>query len=46
VTVIHNGVEVENHEQILGTTLHRQVGTYAAHGDLPLELQNHNTRVR
>ncbi|MGD1069531.1 MAG: DUF1080 domain-containing protein [Bryobacteraceae bacterium] len=46
VTVIQNGVLVENHEQILGETLHRQVGTYATHGDLPLELQNHNTPVR
>jgi hypothetical protein len=46
VTVLHNGVLVQNHEQILGTTPHRQVGTYTAHGDLPLELQNHNTPVR
>jgi hypothetical protein len=46
VTVIQNGIVVENHEQILGTTPHRQVGTYTAHGDLPLELQNHNTPVR
>jgi len=46
VTVLHNGVVVENHEQILGTTPHAQVGTYTPHGDLPLELQNHNTYVR
>ena len=46
VTVIQNGVLVQNHEQILGTTPHAQVGTYAAHGDLPLELQNHGTTVR
>jgi hypothetical protein len=46
VTVIQNGVVVENHEQILGTTLHAQVGTYTAHGDLPLLLQNHGNTVR
>jgi hypothetical protein len=47
VTVMHNGVIVENHEQILGTTPHAQVGNYnTPHGDLPLELQNHNTPVR
>ena len=47
VTVLHNGVIVENHEQILGTTPHAQVGNYnTPHGDLPLELQNHNTSVR
>jgi hypothetical protein len=46
VTVIHNGIVVQNHEQILGTTPHQQVGTYTAHGDLPLELQNHNNPVR
>ena len=46
VTVVHNGILVQNHEQILGTTPHASVGTYKAHGELPLELQNHNTSVR
>jgi hypothetical protein len=46
VTVFHNGVMTQNHEQVLGPTLHRAVGVYKAHGDLPLELQNHNTPVR
>jgi hypothetical protein len=46
VTVIHNGIVVQNHEQILGTTPHAQTGVYKAHGDLPLSLQNHNTPVR
>jgi len=46
VTVVHNGILVQNHEQILGTTPHAAVGVYKAHGDLPLELQNHNTPVR
>ncbi|MCU1328247.1 MAG: hypothetical protein JWN34_3617 [Bryobacterales bacterium] len=45
-TVFHNGVLTQNHEQVLGPTLHRQVGVYKAHGDAPLELQNHNTPVR
>jgi len=46
ITVFHNGVMTQNHEQVLGPTLHRQVGVYKPHSDLPLELQNHNTPVR
>jgi len=46
ITVFHNGVMTQNHEQVLGTTMHRAVGVYTPHGDLPLELQNHNTPVR
>lgn len=46
ITVFQNGVLIQNHERILGTTPHAKVGTYTAHGDLPLELQNHNTKVR
>ena len=45
VTVIQNSLVVQNHTEILGTP-HRQVGAYTPHGDLPLELQNHNTPVR
>ena len=46
VTVLQNGILVQNHEEIKGTTPHAQVGVYKAHGDQPLELQNHNTKVR
>lgn len=47
VTVFHNGVLVQNHEQILGTTPHAQNGTYTEHpAELPLQLQNHHESVR
>ena len=46
ITVIHNGILVQNHEEVKGTTPHAVLGSYKAHGDLPLELQNHNTKVR
>jgi hypothetical protein len=46
VTVVHNGILVQNHEQILGNTVNRGVGVYTAHGDKPLMFQNHNTPVR
>jgi len=46
VTVIHNGIVVQNHEQILGTTLNANVGKYTPHTDKPFMLQNHNTPVR
>jgi len=46
VTVLHNGIVVQNHEQILGTTLNANVGKYTAHPDKPFMLQNHNTPVR
>jgi hypothetical protein len=46
VTVFQNGVLVQNHVQILGTTPHAQVGKYAAHSDAPLELQNHGNPDR
>jgi hypothetical protein len=46
ITVFHNGVLTQNHEQLLGPTLNRAIGPYKPHGDLPLELQDHNTPVR
>ena len=46
VTVIHNGIVVQNHEQILGTTKNANVGNYEPHADKPFMLQNHNTPVR
>lgn len=45
-TVIHNGIVVQNHEQILGTTKNANVGVYEPHPDKPIMLQNHNTPVR
>jgi hypothetical protein len=47
VTVLHNGVAVHNHQQILGPMRHRQLPAYQPHGaEEPLMLQNHNCKVR
>jgi hypothetical protein len=47
VTVVHNGVLVQNHREIIGRTPHAQVGTYAAHApEESLQLQNHHEAVR
>jgi hypothetical protein len=46
-TVVHNGVMVQHHQEIIGRMAHRVVGTYAPHGpEEPLALQDHNTRTR
>jgi hypothetical protein len=47
VTVVHNGVVVQNHSEITGRTPHAQVGTYAPHAaEESLQLQNHHEAVR
>ena len=46
ITVIHNGVLVQNHTQLIGNTPHKQVGTYSPHGDGPLKMQDHGNPVR
>ena len=47
VTIIWNGVVVQNHTEILGPTRHQQAYPYAQHsGKLPLMLQNHGSAVR
>ncbi len=47
VTVVQNGVLVQNHRELIGDTPHAKLGTYKPHGaEEPLELQNHNTAVR
>jgi Domain of Unknown Function (DUF1080) len=47
VTVVHNGVLVQNHRQLLGDTPHARLGTYKPHpAELPLQLQNHHEPVR
>ena len=46
VTVVHNGVLVQHHQEITGRTPHARVGTYEAHApEEPLGLQNHGTPV-
>ena len=47
VTVVHNGVLVQNHQEILGRGTHQRVATYQPHGPKgPLSLQDHGNPVR
>jgi hypothetical protein len=47
VTVIHNGVLVQDHSELKGATGHHQAGDYAKHPDRePLHLQFHGNPVR
>ncbi len=47
VTVVFNGVLVQNHKDYLGTTIWRRVGTYTPHpAEMPLSLQDHSQPVR
>ena len=46
VTALLNGVVVQNHRAMLGTTVWRQVAKYTAHGDAaPIQLQDHDSPV-
>nr|WP_319937561.1 DUF1080 domain-containing protein [Sphingomonas cannabina] len=46
VTAFLNGVLVQNHQAMLGTTIWRQVAKYEAHGDAaPIQLQDHDSPV-
>jgi hypothetical protein len=46
-TVFHNGVVVQNHVEILGPTVYRQLPKYVAHGERgPIGLQDHGNPVR
>jgi hypothetical protein len=47
VTVLHNGVVVQNHTEILGATSHDKPPTYTAHSPKgPIHLQFHGDPVR
>ncbi|MHC4995591.1 MAG: 3-keto-disaccharide hydrolase [Planctomycetota bacterium] len=47
VTVLHNGVLVQNHVELLGASGHRRVGSYKPHpAKLPLKIQDHNNPTR
>ncbi len=47
VTVFHNGVLVQNHQEFIGQMAHKIVRTYEAHApEASLLLQDHNTPVR
>ncbi len=46
VTVLLNGVLVQNHQPFLGTTVWRKVARYTPHGDAaPIQLQDHGSPV-
>ncbi|WP_340679545.1 DUF1080 domain-containing protein [Paraglaciecola sp.] len=45
VTVLHNGVVVQNHTEIQGTTEWIGAPKYQAHGCAPLQLQDHGNLV-
>jgi hypothetical protein len=45
-TVLHNGVLVQNHVELLGPTSHRSLPNYKAHAmKLPIKLQDHGNKV-
>jgi len=47
VTILHNGVLVHNHQEILGAATHRRIAKYTPHGaEEPLSLQDHGQVVR
>lgn len=47
ITVIHNGVKVQDNVEILGAGTHRRLATYRKHADkMPLTLQDHGNPVR
>ena len=47
VTVLHNGVLVQDSRELTGATAHKARPPYAAHADkLPLGLQDHSHPVR
>ena len=45
-TVLHNGVLIQNHTELLGDTTYEQPPSYHAHGDAPIRLQFHGDPVR
>lgn len=45
VTVLHNGVLVQNHTEILGKTEWIGAPEYQAHGCAPIQLQDHSNEV-
>lgn len=47
VTILHNGVLIQNNTTLIGSTLHQQVGRYEPHPDeAPIRLQDHGNPVR
>jgi len=46
LTVFHNGVLIQNHEKLSGPTAWKKRPPYKPHGKLPIELQDHGSRVQ
>ncbi|MFL6578871.1 MAG: family 16 glycoside hydrolase, partial [Povalibacter sp.] len=46
VTVLHNGVLVQNNVSLKGATTYIGTPSYRPHGDMPLRLQDHSHEVR
>ena len=47
ITVLHNGVVVQNNVEIKGLTAHKQIAKYNRHDDkLPISLQDHGNPMR
>jgi Domain of Unknown Function (DUF1080) len=46
VTVLHNGVLVQNNVALKGATAYIGAPSYLPHGDMPLRLQDHSHKVR
>lgn len=44
VTLVHNGIVVQNHTQLAGETLHAGEPSYAPYTDAPIKLQAHGDR--
>lgn len=45
LTVFHNGILVQNHVELLGTTVYIGHPEYKSHGPAPIQLQNHTNPV-
>lgn len=45
VTVLHNGILVQNHFEIKGSTTYKGQPSYKAHGCAPIVLQDHGDKV-
>jgi len=46
ITVLHNGVVVQNNVEIKGATAHKKKAQYSPHGKGPLKLQDHGNPIR
>ncbi len=47
ITVLHNGVLIQDHSEVFGTTTHENVfPSYTKHGNGPISLQDHGNPMR